>query len=52
MEVHRSASKHGVSNDDALHAVEDELVSFDLEPDADPPKLLLIGPTRPGTCSR
>ena len=35
-------------HDDVLHAVEHELVSFDLEPDADPPKLLVIGPDSAG----
>lgn len=48
MEVHRSASKHGISDDDVLHAVEYELVSVDLEPDADPPKVLVIGPDSAG----
>lgn len=48
MEVHRSASKHGVSEDAVLHAVEHEFVSFDLEPDADPPKVLVIGPDSAG----
>jgi hypothetical protein len=52
MEIHRSASKHGVSDDDVLHAVEHEMVSVDLDPDADPPKVLVIGPTRPATSSR
>jgi hypothetical protein len=51
VEVHRSASKHGLSSDEVLHAVEDEMMSFDLELDADPLKVLVIGPTRPGTCS-
>lgn len=31
-------------HDDVVHAVEHEMVSFDLEPDADPPKVLVIGP--------
>lgn len=44
MEVHRSAGKHGVAASDVIHAVEHEMVSFDLEPDADPPKILVIGP--------
>jgi hypothetical protein len=33
---------------DVLHAVEHELVSIDLEPDADPPKVLVIGPDSAG----
>lgn len=48
MEIHRSAGKHGVSDDDVLHAVEHEMVSFDLDPDADPPKVLVIGPDSAG----
>lgn len=48
MEIHRSASRHGVNDDDVLHAVEHEMVSVDLEPDADPPKVLVIGPDSAG----
>jgi len=48
MEIHQSASKHGVSDDDVLHAVEHEMVSVDLDPDADPPKVLVIGPDSTG----
>jgi len=48
VEVHRSARKHGVSNDDVLHAVEHEIVSFALNPDDDPPKVLVIGPDSAG----
>jgi hypothetical protein len=51
VEIHQSAGQHGVSEDDVLQAVEHEMVSIDLEPDADPPKVLVIAPTRPGTCS-
>lgn len=43
MEIHRSAGKHGVTDDDIVHAVEHEIVSIDLDPDADPPKVLVIG---------
>ncbi len=48
MEIHRSAGKHGVSDADVLHAVAHEIVSVDLEPDADPPKVLVIGPDSAG----
>lgn len=48
MEVHRSANRHGVSDDDVIHAVTHEVVSVDLEPDADPPKVLVVGPDRSG----
>ena len=48
MEIHPSAGKHGVPMDDLVHAVEHELVSVDLEPDTDPPKILVIGPDTAG----
>ena len=48
MEVHRSAGKHGVTVSDVVHALEHEIVSFDLEPDADPSKTLIIGPDSAG----
>jgi len=48
MEIHPSAGKHGVTQDDLVHAVEHELVSVDLEADADPPKILVIGPDTAG----
>ena len=48
MEIDRSAGKHGVAESDVLHAVEHEIVSVDLEPDADPPKILVIGPDLTG----
>lgn len=46
--VHRRRStdrlgKHGVPESDVLHAIEHEIVSVDLEPEADPPKILVIG---------
>jgi hypothetical protein len=48
MEIHRSAGKHGVPESEVLHAVEHEIVSVDLDPDADPPKVLVIGPDSAG----
>lgn len=48
MEIHRSAGKHGVLEGDVLHAVEHEIVSVDLDPDTDPPKVLVIGPDSAG----
>lgn len=44
MEVHRSARKHGVSDDAIVHAVEHATVVVDLQPDAEPPRVLSIGP--------
>jgi hypothetical protein len=44
VDIHRSASRHGLGDDDIRHAIEHPLVVVDLEPEADPPKLLLLGP--------
>ena len=44
MEIHRSARRHGVSDADILHAVDHPVVVVDVDPDADPPKVLVIGP--------
>jgi len=48
VEFHRSAHKHGFDADAILHAVEHALTVVDLEPDADPPKVLAIGPDTSG----
>jgi len=48
VEIHRSARRHGVHDADIRHATEHALVVVDLDPDADPPKLLVIGPDRAG----
>jgi hypothetical protein len=45
---HRSAFKHGYGEEVILHAVEHAIVVADLEPDADPPKVLAIGPDPAG----
>jgi hypothetical protein len=37
VEIHRSAHRHGVTDDDIEHAVEQPVVVMDLDPDADPP---------------
>lgn len=44
MDIHRSARRHGLGDDDIRHAIQHPLVVVDLEPEADPPKLLLLGP--------
>jgi hypothetical protein len=46
VEIHRSARKHGVADEDIFHAVANQVGTFDLDPDADPPKILVIGPDR------
>jgi hypothetical protein len=48
VEIHRSARRHGVEDDDIEHVCAHPLVVVDLEPDADPPKVLAIGPDRSG----
>ena len=48
MEIHRSAHRHGVNDEDVLHAVEHSVVVVDLDPDSDPPKVLVLGPDRAG----
>jgi hypothetical protein len=48
VEVHRSARKHGINDTVIHHALEHAITAFDLEPDADPPRVLAIGPISPG----
>ena len=48
VEIHRSARKHGVDDETIAHAVDHAIVVVDLEPDADPPRVLAIGPDRAG----
>jgi hypothetical protein len=44
VEIHASAHRHGLDDDEIRHAIAHALVVVDLEPDADPPKVLAIGP--------
>jgi hypothetical protein len=48
VEVHPAARRHGVHDDDIRHATDHAKVVVDLDPDADPPKQLVIGPDRAG----
>ena len=48
VEFHHSAFKHGHGEPAILHAVEHALVIVDLDPVADPPKVLAIGPDSAG----
>lgn len=48
MEIHQSARRHHVDDEDIEHAFSYGLVYVALEPDADPPKFLCIGPSRAG----
>ncbi len=44
MEVHSSARRHGIADDDIIHAVEHSMVVDDLG--EDPDRWLVIGPDR------
>jgi hypothetical protein len=48
VEIHRSARKHGIDDKTINHAVEYAIVVVELEPDADPPRVLAVGPDRAG----
>ena len=48
MEIHRSARRHGIGDQDIRHAIGHPVVVADIDPDADPPKTLAIGPDRTG----
>jgi hypothetical protein len=48
VEIHRSARRHGIRDADIRHAADHAVVVFDLDADADPPKVLAIGPDRAG----
>ena len=48
MRFHRSAFKHGYDEETIHHALAHAIVIVDLDVDADPPKVLAIGPDRAG----
>jgi hypothetical protein len=48
VEIHHSAHKHGIDDDAIMHALAHAVTVVDLEPDADPPKGLAIGPDPAG----
>lgn len=48
VEIHRSARRHGVRDEDILHIAEHPLVVVEVDAHADPPKLLVVGPDRAG----
>ncbi len=48
MEIHKTAHRHGINDDDIRHAVAHAITVVDLEPEADPPKVLAIGPDTAG----
>jgi hypothetical protein len=48
VEIHRSAHEHGIEDEAIRHAVDHPIVVADLEPEADPPRVLAIGPDSAG----
>ena len=49
MEIHRTARKHSIADQDILHAVEHALAGYALEErDDEPRRTLLLGPDRAG----
>ncbi len=48
VEIHYTARRHGIDDETMLHAINHALTVIDLEPDADPPKVLAIGPDHAG----
>ena len=48
VEFHRSAFKHGLDRNAILHGLEHALIVIELEPAADPPRILAIGADRAG----
>jgi uncharacterized DUF497 family protein len=48
MDMHPSARKHGITDATIQHALDHAIVVADLEPDADPPRVLAIGPDEAG----
>lgn len=48
VEINRSARRHDVSDAAILHALDHAVTVIDLDPDADPPKVLAIGPDHAG----
>ena len=48
MEIHRSAYKRGLGDGEIFHAIGHATTVIDLDPEADPPKVLAIGPDAAG----
>jgi len=48
VEIHRSARRHGISDDAIRHATDQAVVVVDLDPDGDPPRQLVMGPDLSG----
>lgn len=48
MEIHSAARKHGYGDQTIIHAIRHAVTIVDLEPEADPPRILAIGPDHAG----
>jgi cytochrome oxidase Cu insertion factor (SCO1/SenC/PrrC family) len=48
VEFSRSAFRHGFDIIEIMHAIENAVVTVDLDPDSDPPKVLAVGADRSG----
>ena len=48
MEINESARKHGVSDEDILHAIDQLLVEFEIGDDDPPRRWLVLGSNRAG----
>jgi hypothetical protein len=48
VEIHHTAHRHGIDDEAIVHALNHAFAVIDLEPEADPPKALAIGPDRAG----
>lgn len=48
MDIHESARRHGVSDEDVRHAVEHAVAMVDLDMESDRPKMFLVGSDRAG----
>ena len=48
MDIHGAARKHGYDDQTILHAIRHAVTVVDLEPNADPPRVLAIGPDYSG----
>jgi hypothetical protein len=49
MEIHRSARKHGISDEAIRHAFDNALVQLDFDADEHPPSYALVGPNSAAT---
>ena len=48
MDIHESARRHGVTDEDVRHAVEYAVAVADLDTGSDRPRVFLVGPDRAG----